>query len=178
MPSHLQSSSEFPFYNVLKVRWNYRGHPKKIKVFHLIKTLVCTLCFHLLNVAGCINQTIISISKWTFDLNWMYIRHSCDLPMRSFFIRPKRIDNFALLEEDRKHFSVLMKDLIQDFYFSEYYSLAFLENNIWHLGQYHLFDITLINKLFLQHILTIEPPNCFYISISEPLKCIPWNRCS
>ena len=31
--------------------------PYKLKVFQLIKTLVCTFCFHLLKIAGCIEQT-------------------------------------------------------------------------------------------------------------------------
>ena len=41
------------FENIIKL-WKM---PYKLEVFQLIKTLVCTFCFHLLKIAGCIEQT-------------------------------------------------------------------------------------------------------------------------
>ena len=45
--------------------------PYKLKVFQLIKTVVCTFCFHLLKIAGCIEQTskaFKNIQFWVYSL--------------------------------------------------------------------------------------------------------------
>ena len=67
----VQPSVEFiyvSFVQRFETKIKLQKTPKKFKAFHLIKTFVCTMCFHLLNLAACINQRIISISKWTHDL--------------------------------------------------------------------------------------------------------------
>ena len=56
-------------------------------VFSLVKL---SFCFRLLNLAGCINVRIISISKWIHDLTWTYIKHSSDVLRTQFFLQSKR----------------------------------------------------------------------------------------
>ena len=50
----------FPFYNVFKIRSNYRRCHKKTQIIstYCKNTFVCAVCFQLLNVAGCIRQKL------------------------------------------------------------------------------------------------------------------------
>ena len=50
---------------------SYGRYHKKQKKLQLIKTFVCTLCFHLLNAAACIEQT-----KNRLKLLWVSISFS------------------------------------------------------------------------------------------------------
>ena len=68
-----------PFSKILKIRWNYGRYHKKLKVFKLIKIVLCTLCRHLLNETGCIN----------YSLTRTDIRHSCDVQDIISLIRSK-----------------------------------------------------------------------------------------
>ena len=59
--------------------------PYNLKVFQIIKTLVCTFCFHLLKIVGCIEQTsILSLLIRNYDPNLYELR-----PKYLLLITPK-----------------------------------------------------------------------------------------
>ena len=60
----------FFFITFSKVRSKYGRCHKNAKGFQLIRSLLCGLCFHLLNVAGCINKTpkVLKSTRFLFYL--------------------------------------------------------------------------------------------------------------
>ena len=99
-------------------------------------------------------------SKWTHDLTGIYSRCSYDAQDLVCFTRSKWKLKCTLLEEDHKHFYVLMKYLISDL-FSKSHSLSFLENKVPNFGSYHLLGISLqfTDISFVQHVLINRLPN-------------------